>query len=122
MATFVLAHLSDPHLAPLPRPRIADLLGKRGLGFINWQRRRRLLALIGLSSALPTPPFLATGLLGSDQLRGLAETLERLRRDGAFRVVLVHHPPRSKPSRHYKRLVDGPALREVLAQHGAELL
>src|SRR3990172_424790 len=36
---FVLAHLSDPHLPP-PRPRAAELAGKRMLGFLNWHRRR----------------------------------------------------------------------------------
>ena len=36
---FVLAHLSDLHLAS--RPRLAELIGKRGLGFINWQRKRK---------------------------------------------------------------------------------
>ena len=38
---FVLAHLSDPHLAPLPTPRFSDLASKRILGFLNWQRKRR---------------------------------------------------------------------------------
>src|SRR5262252_1964285 len=38
---FVLAHLSDPHLAPLPAPRPAELAGKRLLGFVNWRLRRR---------------------------------------------------------------------------------
>ncbi|MEJ2118269.1 MAG: metallophosphoesterase [Alphaproteobacteria bacterium] len=40
---FTLAHLSDVHLPPLPRPRILDLLStKRIFGLINWQRRRRV--------------------------------------------------------------------------------
>ena len=38
-AMFALAHLSDLHLAARPRP--LDLLGKRGLGFINWHRGRK---------------------------------------------------------------------------------
>jgi len=37
---FVLAHLSDPHLGPLPRPRLAELMGKRATGFLNWRRKR----------------------------------------------------------------------------------
>src|ERR671923_86939 len=37
---FVLAHLSDPHLGPLPRPRLAELAGKRAAGFFNWRRKR----------------------------------------------------------------------------------
>ena len=35
---FTLAHLSDPHLAPLPAPRWSELIGKRVTGYINWQR------------------------------------------------------------------------------------
>src|SRR5262245_42598998 len=38
---FTLAHLSDPHLAPLPTPRFSELASKRMLGFLNWQRKRR---------------------------------------------------------------------------------
>src|SRR5260370_246920 len=37
---FVLAHLSDPHLGPVPIPRFRELTGKRALGFVNWHRRR----------------------------------------------------------------------------------
>ncbi len=40
---FTLAHLSDPHLAPLPEPRWSELIGKRVTGYINWQRRRRFI-------------------------------------------------------------------------------
>ena len=40
---FVLAHLSDPHLGPLPAPRLRELLGKRATGFINWRRKRHLI-------------------------------------------------------------------------------
>ena len=36
MAAFTLAHLSDPHLPPLPAPRLADLASKRALGYLNW--------------------------------------------------------------------------------------
>jgi len=38
---FILAHLSDIHLAPLPRPNPVELFSKRGLGYINWLRKRR---------------------------------------------------------------------------------
>src|SRR5689334_23262092 len=40
---FTLAHLSDPHLAPLPRINPIELMSKRGLGYINWLRKRRLI-------------------------------------------------------------------------------
>ena len=38
---FTLAHLSDPHLPPLPKPRLTQLFGKRLTGYVNWQRKRR---------------------------------------------------------------------------------
>jgi 3',5'-cyclic AMP phosphodiesterase CpdA len=216
---FVLAHLSDPHLSPLPRPRWSELMGKRATGFVNWRRNRHLihrgevlarvvtdlkasapdhiavtgdlvnislvgeyaparvwleslgppddvtlvpgnhdayvrgvahhfrsqwgdymrgddirevefpflrrrgpLALIGLSSAVPTAPFMATGRLGDEQIARLAELLDRARRERLFRVVLIHHPPVSSSRRHFKRLIDGASFRAVLKRHGAELV
>jgi 3',5'-cyclic AMP phosphodiesterase CpdA len=213
---FVLAHLSDLHLAE--RPRLAELAGKRGLGFINWHRGRKRIhrpeildtivrdlkacavdhvavtgdlvnlslpseslrarawletigppadvtvipgnhdiyvpratlwpnefwgdymqgdaplsrgtfpflrrrdgvALIALSSAVPTGAFMATGRLGPSQLARLGDMLAASR--GLFRVVLIHHPPVTPESRHLRRLVDAAELRQVLAEHGAELL
>lgn len=37
---FTLAHLSDPHLGPLPDPKLIQLFSKRILGYLNWQRNR----------------------------------------------------------------------------------
>ena len=37
---FRLAHLSDPHLGPLPDARVAELISKRVIGYVNWQRNR----------------------------------------------------------------------------------
>jgi 3',5'-cyclic AMP phosphodiesterase CpdA len=39
---FTLAHLSDPHLAPLPVASFLELAGKRLTGWLNWQRKRHL--------------------------------------------------------------------------------
>jgi 3',5'-cyclic AMP phosphodiesterase CpdA len=220
---FVLAHLSDPHLGPLPKARVADLASKRLLGYINWQRARRsvhrgdvldavtrdllaqspdhiavtgdlvnialaaeftqarvwlgrlgsphdvtlvpgnhdayvrsalrqhrllwgdymredtsiatldavefpfvrrrgAVALVGLSSAVPTAPFMATGRLGPIQLARLADILAALAAEGLFRVVLLHHPPLSTPAHRFKWLTDGGDLRAVLAKSGAELV
>ena len=83
-------------------------------------RRRGPLALIGLSTAVPSAAFLATGRLGREQIALLAAALERHRE--FFRAVLIHHPPISKPARHLKRLVDGADFRAALARHGAELV
>lgn len=82
-------------------------------------RRRGPVALIGLSTALPTLPFAASGKLGDAQIAQLAELLTRL--DKNFRVVLIHHPPLGKRPPH-KRLVDAAPLLRALEQHGAELV
>lgn len=214
---FTLAHLSDPHLGPIPTPRLAEVLNKRGLGLINWYRKRHRhhrrdvldaivqdmhrhdpghiavtgdlvnisldaefvhaarwldqvgtpqhvtlvpgnhdsyirrvrghaaqhwgeymrgddgadfpfvrrrgpVAIIGLTTSLPTGPFMATGRLGGEQLARLAEILISLSREPVFRVVLIHHPPVPSRGHYMKRLIDAPILRALLAEHGAELL
>src|SRR5262249_58899101 len=52
LAMFTLAHLSDPHLAPLPRPRLVDLAGKRVLGWLNWRRTRAAIHRAEVADAL----------------------------------------------------------------------
>ncbi|MGJ0395926.1 MAG: metallophosphoesterase family protein [Methylocystis sp.] len=37
---FRLAHLSDAHIGPIPRPNLAELLGKRVTGYVNWLYKR----------------------------------------------------------------------------------
>jgi 3',5'-cyclic AMP phosphodiesterase CpdA len=84
-------------------------------------RRRGPVALIGLNSGVATAPFRATGRLGQTQLAALPALLDRLKEEGLFRVVLIHHPPVSEAGRS-KRLIDATALLAILARHGAELL
>jgi 3',5'-cyclic AMP phosphodiesterase CpdA len=98
----------------------AFMRGDEGESF-PFVRRRGPLALIGLNSGVATAPFRATGRLGQAQLAGLPAILDRLKEEGLFRVVLIHHPPVSEAGRS-KRLIDAAALLGTLAQHGAELL
>jgi 3',5'-cyclic AMP phosphodiesterase CpdA len=85
-------------------------------------RRRGPLAIIGLTTSLPTGPFMATGHLGGEQLARLAEILIALARERLFRVVLIHHPPIPNRRHYMKRLIDGPMFRALIAEHGAELV
>jgi 3',5'-cyclic AMP phosphodiesterase CpdA len=89
-------------------------------GTFPFLRRRGPIALIALSSALPTAAFSATGHLGEQQLSRLAELLDQNRH--LYRTVLVHHPLLSPPSRHMRRLTDAVEFRRVLSEKGAELV
>ncbi|WP_237479023.1 metallophosphoesterase family protein [Lichenibacterium dinghuense] len=224
--SYLLAHLSDAHIGPLPRPRPRDLMGKRITGFVNWRRRGRLhdmrvladlvadlqaqspdhiamtgdilnlglpdefpfarawlgslgtpdhvsfvpgnhdayvrsslphlaatfapwvvqdgvaeagtadgmpfafpylrrrgpLALIGLSSAIPTAPLLASGALGRAQRDGLARLLDEAGARGLARVVMIHHPPHVRGAKRGRGLRDAAAFEAVIARHGAELV
>lgn len=216
---FRLAHLSDPHIGPLPRPSLAELAGKRATGYLNWLagrgnqhrmdvldrlvreiaaaepdhvavtgdliniglaaeieparaflqrlgapdrvtlvpgnhdayhlgtvaemyrswspwlegddagsedrryafpslRIRGQVALIGLNSGVPTPPFMATGFLGQRQIDTLGDLLADMGRQGLARVVLIHHPPFDIGAQ--KRLLDHAGVTAAIAKAGAE--
>jgi 3',5'-cyclic AMP phosphodiesterase CpdA len=85
-------------------------------------RRSGQVAFIGLKSALPTAPLLATGRIGEQQLARLEKVLEEQGVAGSTRVVLLHHPPVDGAVSRRKALVDRAALRSVLRRAGAELV
>ena len=85
-------------------------------------RARGRIALIGVSSALPTPPFSAAGRIGAGQLERLAAILRSCGTAAMYRAVLIHHPPIPKGIAPRKRLLDAAALHAVIARHGAELV
>lgn len=85
-------------------------------------RVRGHVALIGLSTARPSSPFLAVGSLGREQLDSLDQILEETGRQDLFRILLMHHPPSAGTVTWRKRLTDGAALRSVLERRGAELV
>ena len=85
-------------------------------------RVRGSVAFIGLSSARPSAPLLATGRIGDSQLKRLEMILDQARSQGLFRVVLLHHPPVPGEERWRKRLTDAAQLCAVIARQGAELV
>jgi 3',5'-cyclic AMP phosphodiesterase CpdA len=216
---FHLAHLSDPHLGPLPPVRLRDLIGKRITGYANWRlgrgdaqdmtilgaliadvkaqhpdhiavtgdfaniglpsefattrrfleelgspdrvsaipgnhdiyvsgsaaaltpaigpwmtsdggekpsfpflKRRGRVALIGLSTGVPTPPFVAAGRLGAAQIERLDAMLAGLAAEEAIRIILIHHPPHEWGATRLRQLTDGAKLRHSLARHGCEAI
>ncbi|MGD8252452.1 MAG: metallophosphoesterase [Desulfobacterales bacterium] len=85
-------------------------------------RIRNGMALIGMSSACPTPPFSAAGRMGLEQGRSLARILSVAKERGLFRVVLIHHPVLAGLVSGRKSLSDSKALRRILRTEGAELV
>ena len=85
-------------------------------------RVRGSIAFIGLSTACPTPPLMATGTLGVEQLSRLPGLLQRTREDDLFRVVYLHHCPVAGQEKWRKRLTDAPEIQSLLEEHGAELV
>ena len=223
---FLLAHLSDVHLAPLPRPAFGELLSKRLSGYLSWRHNRQAMhsrevidlmvrdiiaakpdhvaitgdlvnialeaefsqaqrwlenfgpsdwisvvpgnhdayvpvswdkgmhlwraymtgnipneyqtrcfagdfpyvrrfgdiALIGVSTAIPTWPFVAGGRIGKDQLDALENILRDLGQQNLCRIIMIHHPPLPGQNRWRKALWDADDFKDVLNHCGAELV
>ena len=115
-----------------------DALSARGApdGFAPWRpwlgdadqaafphvRVRGPVALVNLSSAVPTALHLAQGSLGGSQVEAARAALREAGEAGLFRVVLVHHPLVEGVVSGRKALTDAGALRAMLADAGAELV
>ena len=85
-------------------------------------RRRGEIVLIGMSTAVATPPTFATGRLGRRQIAALSQMLDGLGDDGACRVLLLHHPPVATMTDYRRRLVDSDELEAVLRHRPIELV
>ncbi|PWB77655.1 MAG: metallophosphoesterase [Candidatus Methylomirabilota bacterium] len=93
-----------------------------GRSFFPSVRMRGPAVLIGVNSARPSAPFFATGGLGTAQIERLGAVLDRTRRQGRFRILLIHHPPVTAMVAWRKRLTDGATLRALLARYGVEMV
>jgi len=85
-------------------------------------RRRGAMALIGLSTAVATGPFMATGFMDTRQAEAFAEALAETGRQGLCRVVLIHHPPVASLTTWPRRLINASLVRDAIARYGAELV
>lgn len=91
-------------------------------GTFPYLRRRGPLAIIGVSSARATAPFLASGYFGRSQAARLGKCLDHAREEGLCRVVLIHHPPVRDATQTHKRLFGIERFQKVIRNHGAELV
>jgi len=217
--SFLLAHLSDVHLGPLPQPRPVDLIGKRLTGYLNWKRARAYIhdmdvlarlvedlksqapdhiamtgdilnialpeefisgrawietlgpgdtvsfvpgnhdayvqsamddlaktfapwtlgerksvdafpymrvkdgvALIGVTSGVPTAPFIASGTLGRRQIVACEDLLKEAEARGLARIVMLHHPPHRSGAPLGRALSDAHQFEMMIERVGAELV
>lgn len=94
----------------------------RALPPFPYLRIRGNVALIGVNSGVPTPPFVASGKVGPSQRERLAILLRETRERGLVRVVMIHHPPLARGAKFGRGLFDARAMERILALHGAELV
>ena len=85
-------------------------------------RQRGDVAIIGLSSAIPTMPLIAAGRLGAVQRKKLRHHLIELGKKKLFRVVLIHHPPVSLAGNWVRGLRDAGEFGAIIREAGAELI
>lgn len=85
-------------------------------------RIRGHVALIGLSTATASPPFMASGYFGRNQARRFANLLKEVGDAGLFRVVMIHHPPIRGATANYKRMIGIRRFGAAVHLGGAELV
>lgn len=87
-----------------------------------YMRVRGQVALIGVSTARATAPFMANGFFRDDQSHRLGRLLDEASRQGLFRVVMIHHPPVRNAVSQYKRLFGIGNFQKTVVKHGADLV
>ncbi|KKC37398.1 hypothetical protein WH87_12765 [Devosia epidermidihirudinis] len=85
-------------------------------------RRVGDVAVISCSSAVPTRPFLAVGRFDEAQADRLGRILRVMGEADYFRTVLIHHPPNPELQHPSFGLKGHKLFRQVIAEHGAELI
>lgn len=105
------------HVAPFVIGERPDLAVRVPAGDYPFVKLRGPAAIVGLSSAVPRPPFVAAGLLGPEQVAALERILALPEVTARTPVLLVHHPPvdpRGRLARLRDGLVDAHRLRRAL--------
>jgi len=96
--------------------------GTVGRTSFPYMRVRGNVALIGVSTARATAPFMANGFFREEQAARLARVLDEAAERKLFRVVMIHHPPVRGAVPQHKRLFGIGRFHKTVAMHGAELV
>lgn len=79
--------------------------------------------ILGLSTAVPTPVFIANGTLGPVQVGHVKPAFEQTEAKNRFRILMLHHPLFPEPKRRLdtmRRLTDADTLLSTLADLGRD--
>jgi 3',5'-cyclic AMP phosphodiesterase CpdA len=104
---------------------LPDLAADLSLGKFPIVKLRGPLAIIGLSSAVPRPPLVAAGELGSAQIDALARILAHDEVKRRTPILALHHPIHNPPSRiktWVEGLRDASDLKDAIAHLGRGLV
>ncbi|MEX3011956.1 metallophosphoesterase [Hoeflea sp. TYP-13] len=93
-----------------------------GDNLFPYLRKRGDVALIGVSTASATLPFMASGIFDRRQAHALSDILGQTGNEGLFRIIMIHHPPVRGATRLHKRMLGIRRFSGVLKSHGAELI
>lgn len=85
-------------------------------------RVRENVALIGVSTARATAPFMANGFFREGQAERLENILDETGKRGLFRVMMIHHPPVRGAVSQHKRLFGISRFQKTVRRCGAELV
>jgi 3',5'-cyclic AMP phosphodiesterase CpdA len=103
----------EKYFAPWLRSDLPELATDVNGGRFPVVKLRGSAAIIALSSAVPRPPFVAAGELGSMQIAALGRILEHPEVARRTAVIAMHHPAvyrRSRLKTYLEGLRDAPAL------------
>ena len=103
-------------------PDVGQQSGPSSARGFPYVRRLGDVALIGVNSAVPTPPGIASGQVGMEQMERLQVILFELAAEGCFRLVMIHHPPLPGQAPQRRALKDAADLQSLLKNAGAELV
>jgi 3',5'-cyclic AMP phosphodiesterase CpdA len=93
--------------------------GRTGFPYLH---HRGPVDIVGLSSAVATPPAVSLGRIGQIQLEKTEALLNRIKADQRPCLLMIHHPPQDGAASPRRALSDRKKLQELLARMPVDLV
>lgn len=100
-------------------PWMQDDEGRHGFPYLH---RRGPVNIVGLSSAIATPPGVSFGRIGQQQLQQTELLLDAIKTEERPCLLLIHHPPQDGAASRKRALSDRKALQELLYRSPVDLV